>query len=90
MRVHLRVDEVRCMYCGVIFANSTNRKRFALTFTSFAFTSFVHVFILNVSRHLAGNAVKYVFSADTVLILIQYFLGQISVLNLTEFFIAWN
>ena len=36
------------------------------------------------------NAVKYVFSANTVLILIQYFLGQISVLNLTEFFIARN
>ena len=37
-----------------------------------------------------ANAVKYVFSANTVLILIQYFLGQISVLNLTEFFIARN
>ena len=36
------------------------------------------------------NAVKYVFSANTVLILIQYFFGQISVLNLTEFFIARN
>ena len=36
------------------------------------------------------NAVKYVFSANTVLILIQYFLAQISVLKLTEFFIARN
>ena len=39
---------------------------------------------------ISRNAVKYVFSANTVLILIQYFLGQISVLNLTEFFIARN
>ena len=37
-----------------------------------------------------SNAVKYVSSANTVFILIQYFLGQISVLNLTEFFIARN
>ena len=42
------------------------------------------------TREQRPNAVKYVFSANTVLILIQYFLGQISVLNLTEFFIARN
>ena len=36
------------------------------------------------------NAVKYVFFANTVLIQIQYFLDQISVLSLSKFSIAWN
>ena len=43
--------------------------------------------LAEMSLRVGANAVKYVFSANTVLILIQYFLGQISVLNLTEFFI---
>ena len=38
----------------------------------------------------ACNAVKYVFFANTVLIQIQYFLDQISVLSLSKFSIAWN
>ena len=39
-----------------------------------------------------NNAVKYVFFANTVLIQIQYFLDQISVLllSLSKFSIAWN
>ena len=45
-----------------------------------------------VSRPSMSNAVKYVFFANTVLIQIQYFLDQISILllSLSKFSIAWN
>ena len=52
--------------------------------------NFVECVTPSEDKNEPGNAVKYVFSANTVLILIQYFLAQISVLKLTEFFIARN